>query len=496
MQAIAGELHRLAILGVALVITTAPVLLPLTIDREGFGGFPHRVADEVGPGYIGLGKWYVNGSILDFIPAGIGMRLAIFTFALPVVLAFTLITRKTMMRWLWVPAALFAVLLGLGPHVGKIGDDLFPPVRALGAMQIVLALGIGAGTVMLGQWLWDAPWDRWFTPSRKPAPQPDGQPSSLVYAMRTLFAAVAAALVVLIVVPGGRALMARVRVLQDYPTSRRSELLEVNDILAKQPQGRKQGGPGAENHWWNLLSYAYDRVPAVLQMGGGGLQASPNYDFLWTNRDYVKNAWLYDAPYLVFDRSKGEKMPVGETIARTEHYEVRKLLAPGWVSPVQVVGVLPPWYRTGELGHIFALEWIKGDMPLRDQVLAYIGSGGAGPPPAGKTLKSWRQDSPGDDADIVAEVEADAPTTFVVHESWHPRWRGYVDGTEVEVRRVTPDFPAIDVGPGKHTIELRFERPLWALLIWLLWPGTAIAAWLVLRRLNRSNLPAARVVAE
>ncbi len=314
--------------------------------------------------------------------------------------------------------------------------------------------------------------------------------------MRTLFAAAAAAAVVLIAVPGGRALIARVHVLEDYPTSHKSELYEVNAILAKQPPGRKQVGPGAENHWWNLLSYAYERVPAVLQMGGGGLQASPNYDFLWTNRDFVKNAWVYDAPYLVFERSKGEKMPEGETIARTEHYEVRRLLAPGLVSPVQVVGVLPPWYRTGELGHLFALEWIKSDLPLRDQVLAYVGSGSAGPPPAGKTLRSWEQDSPGDDADIVAEVEATAPTTFIVHESWHPRWRGYVDGDEVEVRRVTPDFPAIDVGPGKHTIELRFERPLWALLIWLCWPIPAIAAWLVMRRLNRSNLPAARVVAE
>ena len=356
VQAIAGELARLAILGVALVITTAPVLLPLTIDREGFGGFPHRVADEVGPGYAGLGKWYLNGSILDFAPNGIGMRAHILTFALPVALAFTLVVRAKLNRWLWAPALLFAVLLGLGPHVGKIGDDLFPPVRALGAMQIVLALGIGAGAVMFGQWLWDAPWDRWlgkFLPwasdgEARGAGSAAVMPSSLVYGMRTLLAAAAAATVVLITVPGGRSLMARVRVLADYETSRRDELLEVNAILAKQPQGRKLGGPGSENHWWNLLAYAYERVPAVLQMGGGGLQASPNYDFLWTNRDYAKNAWIYDAPYLVFDRSKGQTMPEGELIAQTEHYEVRRLLAPGLVSPVQVIGVLPPWYRTGE----------------------------------------------------------------------------------------------------------------------------------------------------
>jgi hypothetical protein len=53
------------------------------------------------------------------------------------------------------------------------------------------------------------------------------------------------------------------------------------------------------------------------------------------------------------------------------------------------------------------------------------------------------------------------------------------------VRRVTPDFPAVDVPAGKHTIELRFERPMWLILSWLLWPGTALAAWLVLRQLQR-----------
>ena len=147
---------------------------------------------------------------------------------------------------------------------------------------------------------------------------------------------------------------------------------------------------------------------------------------------------------------------------------------------------------------MFALIWLKSDMPLKSQIMAYVGSGTAGPPPQGKTLRAWRQDSPGDDADIVAEVEATAPTTFWVHESWHPRWHAFVDGDEVPVRRVTPDFPAVDVPAGKHTIELRFQRPMWLILSWLAWPGAALAAWLVLRSLARraeeKRLPPARVV--
>ena len=490
VRGVEGELHRLAILGVLLMLTTAPVLLPLVFDREGFGGFPHRVGDEVGPGWGGLWKWFYKGQILDFIPKDFPRRLPLLTWVgAPLALAFTLWKRPAIMRWLWPPAILFALWLGYGPQAGKIGDDLLPAVRALGAMQTVVGLAIGAGAVMLGQVLWEAPWDRvWFGKSGA-RPLPAGAVSPLVYSVRTALAALAAALLVFVVYPGSRALQARVRTLADYPV--RKELMQVGELLGQQPQGRHQPGPGAENHWWNLMPYVYDDVPTTLQMGGGGLQASPNYDALWTVRDFAKNAWIYDAPYLVYERSKGSSMPEGEIVAKTDKYDIKKLHAPGLVSPVQVVGVLPPWYRSGELGHMFALIWLKGTMPVENKVLAYVGSGTAGPPPQGKTLRAWRQDSPGDDADIVAEVEATGPTTFWVHESWHPRWHAFVDGVEVPVRRVTPDFPAVDVGPGKHTIELRFERPFWLLLAWLAWPGTALLAWLALRRLARRREEAA-----
>ena len=145
VRGVEGELHRLAILGVCLMLTTAPVLLPLVFDREGFGGFPHRVGDEIGPGFGGLWAWYKSGSILDFMPKDFGRRLPLLTYGFPVVFVYTLIKRSPVMRWLWPAGVLYAVWLGLGPHAGKIGDDLIPAVRALGAMQIVIGMGIGAG---------------------------------------------------------------------------------------------------------------------------------------------------------------------------------------------------------------------------------------------------------------------------------------------------------------------------------------------------------------
>ncbi len=464
------ELWRGAVLAIALGITWLPVILPLLIDREGFGGFPHRVSDEIGPGFTKLWGWVLNkdhvGTILDWRKLSEGpWRFPVLTFALPIVIVFA---RAKFYRWLWAPAFVFALLLGLGPTIGKIGDDLVPAVRFLGAMQTLLAMGIGAGAIIIGSHLWRLA-DR----------------SPRAYSIRTGLAALAAALVVLVSIPGGPALGARVRVLEDVKASNRDELFQINALLAIQPQGRKAVGPGAENHWWNLLSYAYNRVPSLLQMGGGGLQASPNYDFLWTQRDHVKNAWVFDAPYLVFKTEQGSKMPVGETVGRTEHYEIRRLPTPGLVSPVTVVDVLPPGYRHDEVGHKKALEWIKSERPLKDEVLAYVGSDGVRAPIGGKTLRAWRQDSPGDDADIVAEVDVQTLTTFAIRESWHPRWHAYIDGEAVPVRRITPDFPAVDVLPGRHTIEMRFERPWWAHASWLAWPLVSLAAWLLLRKRSK-----------
>ena len=569
LQAFGPEFWRTVVLGLGLVIAMMPVAVPLLSAYSGFGGFPHRVWDEVGPGFMGLATWYKKGAILDYAHPDQVNRIAILTWSLPIVL---LLCRSRMMRWFWPASLLFALLLGIGPHLSKIGDDLFPPVRALGAMQTLLALGIGAGAIMIGKLAWHATVDSIEGKITRAAIAtlcgvlvivatvslwsntfvyigianllaklhlyfddpllihiggtlvlaalvaltlfgviPLWKALGTQYGVRTALSAIAAALLVLVAVPGGRALAARVVVLSDYPNSHRDEMMKINEFLATQPPGRKITAPGAENHWWNMLSYAYDRVPSTLQMGGGGLQASPNYDFLWWLKtqynDYKKIAWLYDAPYVVFQKSSASKAPGGETLLRTENYEVRRLDSPGLVSPVRVVGYLdptnvkvdtlakmwaqmyvnsmghlPPGYHSEQLGHIAAVQWIRGEQPLRDEVIAYDGSGGPGDPPDGKMLRAWHQDSPGDEPDIVAEVEANKPTTFMIRESWHPQWRAYLDGEPIAVRRVTPDFPAVDVPPGKHTISLRFERPWWALASWLAWPGAAVLAWLLTRR--------------
>jgi hypothetical protein len=285
------------------------------------------------------------------------------------------------------------------------------------------------------------------------------------HAARTGLAAGLAALVVATLVPGAEQLGSRVRVLADQ--GYRDELLELIDAVAAEPQGRKQVGTGAENHWWNLLSYVYARRPALLQMGGGGLQASPNYDFVWSVRDLAKLAWVYDTPYLLFARANAAAHPAGELIAQTKGWELRRLPAPGLASPIEITGALPPGRKAARQAGI---EWLRTRDGLDNRHLAYHGHGFPGLPPDATILRAGRTASPGAHADLFAEVHAARPSTIVFRESWHPRWRAYLDGAPVEIRRVTPDFPAIDVPAGPHLLQLRFERPWWAHAAWLAWP--------------------------
>ena len=147
---------------------------------------------------------------------------------------------------------------------------------------------------------------------------------------------------------------------------------------------------------------------------------------------------------------------------------------------------------------------MRGPGPMKDELRQYAG----GPPlPVTPTVpgdaptqRITRQASPGDAPDIIAEVAPTVPSTYVIRESWHPRWKVFVDGAAVPIRRVTPDFMAVDVPAGTHTITARFDRPWWAWASWLCIPLTIALGALFSgrhalrnRRARRRGIPAARV---
>ncbi|HEU5058110.1 MAG TPA: YfhO family protein, partial [Kofleriaceae bacterium] len=98
--------------------------------------------------------------------------------------------------------------------------------------------------------------------------------------------------------------------------------------------------------------------------------------------------------------------------------------------------------------------------------LAAAGKGGEAPPVAGRIRELGRNR-------LVAEIDAPADGIVVVHESWFPSWRAWVDGEEVDIAPANAAFRGLAVGPGRHTIVMEYEPPGWLFLAIVSLLGTA-----------------------
>jgi hypothetical protein len=204
------------------------------------------------------------------------------------------------------------------------------------------------------------------------------------------------------------------------------------DAMKTAPPGRFQVYGAAAHHWSMMLPYVETGRPACAIMGGGALQSSPNFAYHRNLEDPARAAWVFDAPVTI---ARPGELHIGQALKTTNAYELRVFPSPGLVGPVQVTGELPAGRNAARAA---GLRWLSSDLPLQNKVLAHHGWGGAGLPPRGRALWMTRGDST-----IRAEVEAEAATTFIVRESWHPRWRATLDGAQATIRRVTPDYMAI-----------------------------------------------------
>ena len=64
--------------------------------------------------------------------------------------------------------------------------------------------------------------------------------------------------------------------------------------------------------WFSYWRVVEESLSHATRGGTNPRDVSPNDDFLWTQRDAVKNAWIFDAPYLVLQTSRGKTVN-GET---------------------------------------------------------------------------------------------------------------------------------------------------------------------------------------
>jgi hypothetical protein len=330
-------------------------------------------------------------------------------------------------RRLLVGAAIFAAIIMIGPFVGKLPGDLIPAIRFLAPLQVLLALAAGAGAVVI--------------------------------ARRARYGWIALVLVgAAIVVTGALRLHARAGVTRvALPPIRQTTTARSADREAiPDGAGRVQASPV----FW---SYHAAPRPALVAFGGAALQSSRSFVWLASApTDARRDAWVYDAPWRV-------------TAAGLE-----ELPSAGLVTPVRVVGANATRAQIA--------RWLASPAPMRNEHLAWPGSGLAGPPADGEIRSIDERPS-----EIEARVLARAPTTFLARVSWNPRWRVAVDGEDVPVRRLSPDFIAADVPPGEHTLRFRFRRPWWQLALWPLCAAFVIAIYAWERR-SRSSSAAAPTI--
>jgi len=446
-----APLGRLAILGGLLLVASTATWLPTIVDYAGFGGFPHRLPDEAGPGFRGLARWLSRGTLLDYPRAHLLTALLVPALVLALVDG-----RARHLRVLLAAALLLAFMVGVGRSLPRGQDDLFPAVRFMGALQVVLAMAAGAALLGAAQLT-----IRFF----------DGIKLGVV--VQALVGMTVGLIAIATIAPAASYLHDRVRVSWDYPGVHRDELAVLVPAIRAARPGRLQTR-GVENHWGMMLPYVLADRPTLVAYGGAALQSSPNFVYLYTTPDARRAAWIYDAPIVLLAKDRADQIG-GTLLAETTTYQLRELPAPGLVGPVQVVGVLPAGRQAARAA---ALAWQATDAPMQNQVLAHDGSGGPGPAPDGDVRAIVRGSSR-----IRAALDARAATTFAIRESWHPRWHATVDGRPVPIRRISPDMMAVDVGPGTHDLLLSFERPWWAWASWLLAPlAIAVGAALARRR--------------
>lgn len=466
---------RLVVLGILYVVGSASAWVQVFVDYEAFGGFPHRVKGEDGPGFEGLQRWLRVGHFLDFERYPPRVLTALMVPSLVLSLFFFCLRRWRHLVALWFSALAFAYIIAVGRSL-KTADDLFPAVRVLGPLQFTLTMVIGAACVagvVAGVRALESFRPAWVARLCQGA----------------LAFAIGLALIATVTHAAGLH-HERIRIAEDYPRIHRKELDQLLPAIRAAGPGRIQNrgtttdqAPGVENHWFLILPHIYAGRSQLVVYGAAALQSSTNFVYLWETPGPIRSAWMYDAPLILTNHQRGPDIG-GTLLFSTEHFELRELPAPGLVSAAQIVGVLPPGDRKQLREAV--LRWQRTDQPMHEQLLAWPGSGVAGPPPDGDVLDVKRGRS-----QITFRVNVRKPTTYLVREGWHPRWVATIDGMPARIRRVTPDMMALDIEPGEHTAVLGFERPLWQWLLWLAVPFAMLLGWLcerLLRTVHKSYM--------
>ncbi len=424
-----AQLGRLVLLGALLVVASSALWLPILVDYDSFGGFPSRVAFEEGvPPKLFLPSLW-KGELVDL------NRVPLLTLAGLLGLFVAPARRYTIL------SIVSAVLIMAGPSIGKTKDDLLPMIRLLAPLEWCHAVSAGVTVVVAAAWCRRvlARRQRWIL---------DG--GMLLLAVLALVEGL----------PRVRTLAARPDVATNAKVAR-VELDALLPVLGKQPRARLQVSTklGTGNHYWAYLPSVYQQVPAVAVWGGAALQSSPNFVYVREELEPAEVADLFDAPYLFLRTAGRGPLPGAEMIAQTGNYALQRLPSRGLLIGASIVGTLPADRFERRRANLL---WLRSPDARAGRHYEYVGS------TLGHNAATFSTVSIEDlPSRYRFVVDVSAAGTVAARISYHPRWRATLDGAPLRLGRVSPDVLAFEVPEGRHTIELRFVRPVWHALLYL-----------------------------
>ena len=238
-----------------------------------------------------------------------------------------------------------------------------------------------------------------------------------------------------------------------------------------QPRARPADNPPASEAMAWLGRHVQDRAAAAT-----GLTMAPNSATLYGVRDVRRYDSVHDDRQLVYWRAAdpGFIAPLDGNLTLLDRPGVRWLAAAGVVSIMTPAGTTLPGTVPVHRAEGVVISDVPGARPSAfvapdtrraggpAEAVALMAADPVGPvavetaqpPAAGQGEVTVRGRRPGR---IDLAVDARAPATVVVLESWAPGWGARVDGSGVAVRPADVLFLSVTVPAGRHEVVLEYR---------------------------------------
>jgi len=91
---------------------------------------------------------------------------------------------------------------------------------------------------------------------------------------------------------------------------------------------------------------------------------------------------------------------------------------------------------------------------------------------------TWREDGP---TRVILALDAPAPATLTLADSFYPGWRAALDGAPVPIERAGEIFRAVRVPPGRHTVSFEYRPSGFRVGLFLMLLAAAVGGFAVVR---------------